>query len=71
MISYVVESFPGADLPLFSSVDSSSAIVIGCNVYFNVLVSWVLGVYIFIFLLDSIFFNSSSRFSSLDINSYC
>ena len=73
IISYVVESFPGADLPLFSSVDSSSAIVMAV-LYISLSLfvgSWSCKFSFSFFTLFLYFLNSSSRFSSLDINSYC
>ena len=69
IISYVVESFPGADLPLFSRVASSSAIVMAVLSLF--VGSWACNFSFSFWTLFLYFLNSSSRFSSLDINSYC
>ena len=73
IILYVVESFPGADLPLFSSVDSSSAIVMAV-LYISLSLfvgSWSYKFSFSFFTLFLYFLNSSSRFSSLAMNSYC
>ena len=66
----MVESFPGADLPLFSRVDSSSAIVLYISLSLFV-GSWACKFLFSFCTLFLYFLNSSSRFSSLDINSYC
>ena len=73
IIPYVVESFPGADPPLFSRVDSSSAIVIAVWYIslFSFVGSWARKFLVSFCTLFLYFLNSSSRFSSLNINSYC
>ena len=69
----MVESFPRTDLPLFSRVDSSSAIVMAVlYISFSLFVgSWARKFLVSFCTLFLFFLNSSSRFSSLDINSYC